>query len=1236
MKNKTHIRANSLVSTFRYLATPVVLGLCLVQSATAQTTWTGGSDDNWSTIDNWTSGLPAGNAVVFDATDATGTTGPSGTVNNIVDANTTITSLKYTNLQPGNHTTQIPSGVTLTVNGTGTSIEVQSPTTGTNDIVYATILGEGKLVANNSAATLYVGQGSNNTSPTRRATLDLSGLTEFSATLSQVVIGQQATGQANRPQGTLKLARNSTLSLSGNPGIVLGNIQSNNGTAAEPQVLELGISNSIRSDNGFIVGRRKGNGYLRFNSSIVTPGAGSAVFRNLAGTGRQANWIIGDNSLQTGTPSGTVATGVVDFSVYGEVDALVDNIIVGRATAVSSIANFTDGTLTFDDGVIDTNSLTAGIQPSGATPGNGRGTVNVNGNANLRVNGNVTLGRDIGDPTYNDTRGLINIGGGKVTVSGNVICGGGTGNKITLTSGSLSFGGTVGDDSVAGNTPLETLQLDGGSLAFNFGATPNPTGSRAKVTNLNVPNTVNLTFSGSNLSSGTIELIKYTTFDQATQFANLNLILPVRIDAQLVNNIANNSVDLNIINVFSNKWSGDVAGGDWDIDTTANWKLTPGNTPSKYLQSAVPGEPVTFDDSATGTKTVNLTTTLSPSGITVDTAQTYTFNGTGALSGPGGLTKRGDGSLVVGNSGSNDFTGGISIEAGSIQITGGNDRLPVDSAVTLSDVATAELDLNNLNQSLASLNGGGTTGGNVKLGSGTLTITGASSFAGVISGSGAVNKSGGGTLTLSGANTYGGGTHFSGSGVLALTHSTAAGSGPITFATTQTGTAGTFTLNGGINVANDITMDAVTGRNTINSLGTASNTLSGNITINNNSGNAVVLQNSAAVGSGTTFTVGGATPNSTTITASTFSGLISFRASQVGELGILNSRIDAPNANFNINNNGFWTINSTGNAWALTSLTTAGSRIKLGANNALATGARVDMTSSSTIDLNGFNQTVAGLGGSGTGARIRNDSNTADSIVTLSGLTADRNFVGGIVDGDNGRKVSLVMNDNSGFAQTLSGDNAYSGNTTVSAGKLILATVNPSNETSTVTIADTGATLDLTFAGTDTVDKLVIGTTQLTAGEYGAVGSVAPVIGIPQITGTGTLTVTSSPGGSGFASWQTANSATGGLEADHDNDGVDNGVEYFLGGPSGNTTGFTALPGVTNSAGTLSITWTKGSGYAGVYGTDFRVETSDSLTGTWTAETEGVTVTLSGDNVTYTFPNPLGTRKFARLRVTGP
>ena len=131
------------------------------------------------------------------------------------------------------------------------------------------------------------------------------------------------------------------------------------------------------------------------------------------------------------------------------------------------------------------------------------------------------------------------------------------------------------------------------------------------------------------------------------------------------------------------------------------------------------------------------------------------------------------------------------------------------------------------------------------------------------------------------------------------------------------------------------------------------------------------------------------------------------------------------------------------------------------------------------------------------------------------------------------------------------------------------------------------------------------------------------------------LSVVSEPS-TGFDSWKTKNGATGTVAADHDGDGVDNGVEFFLVGPNGNSTGFTALPGVTNTLGTLSVTWTKAADYAGVYPTDFVVETSETLTGTWVAETVGGTVTITGNQVKYTFPTPLGSKKFARLKVTGP
>jgi autotransporter-associated beta strand protein len=357
-----------------------------------------------------------------------------------------------------------------------------------------------------------------------------------------------------------------------------------------------------------------------------------------------------------------------------------------------------------------------------------------------------------------------------------------------------------------------------------------------------------------------------------------------------------------------------------------------------------------------------------------------------------------------------------------------------------------------------------------------------------------------GSLTLSGNNTFDGGINYSGLGILALQHSNAAGAGTISLASTQTGTTATFSVSGDINVANDIIMDAATGRNTINST-SGNNTLSGDITINNTSSNIVTFMNQGAVG--TTYTVGGATSNSTTITAATYSNTISFRATNDGALGVLNSRITAPNATFNINNSGFWTVNSTGNTWAATTLSTATSRIKLGATDALATGARIDFASGASgyVDLNGFNQTVAGLVGANSGSQIRNDSATADSILTLAGLSTNRSFNGAITDGTGGKKTSLVM-DSSGRVQTLSGTNTYTGTTLVSAGTLL---VNGSLGNTAVTVdpmATVGGTGSLggslTFAASsflqvaDINDPLAVGGTTTFGSGFG----IANLLGI--------------------------------------------------------------------------------------------------------------------------------------------
>ena len=66
---------------------------------------------------------------------------------------------------------------------------------------------------------------------------------------------------------------------------------------------------------------------------------------------------------------------------------------------------------------------------------------------------------------------------------------------------------------------------------------------------------------------------------------------------------------------------------------------------------------------------------------------------------------------------------------------------------------------------------------------------------------------------------------------------------------------------------------------------------------------------------------------------------------------------------------------------------------------------------------------------------------------------------------------------------------------------------------------------------------------------------------------------------------------------------------------------------------TLSVTWTKAADYPGAYGVDYWIETSPDLSDPWTMETDPGNVSISGNDVIFTFPT--GAKLFARLKVTG-
>ena len=184
--------------------------------------------------------------------------------------------------------------------------------------------------------------------------------------------------------------------------------------------------------------------------------------------------------------------------------------------------------------------------------------------------------------------------------------------------------------------------------------------------------------------------------------------------------------------------------------------------------------------------------TLMSQGGTIDTnGNSATLSG--AISGPGGLTKVGAGTLTL--SGSSTYTGATSVNAGTLQAGAVNAFSPF-SAFTVASGAT--LDLNSFNQTIGSLAGAGSA----TLGSAMLTTGNdntSTTFSGTISGTGSLTKIGSGTLMLTGINTYSGRTAVNGGtlevdGSIAPSSLTTVNSGGTL---TGIGTVGNLTVAGG-------------------------------------------------------------------------------------------------------------------------------------------------------------------------------------------------------------------------------------------------------------------------------------------------------------------------------------------------------------------------------------------------------------------------------------------------------
>jgi fibronectin-binding autotransporter adhesin len=543
--------------------------------------WTGADvpnlNTNWSDRLNWQlPGAPApGDNLFFNNTGtaiasslSTPGGGPSAFVpdfiNNIVDANTTISSLTYTNLNGTYHNTLIANGVTLTMtNSGGLSIGSLNQDVGGANSQFVTISGTGgKLNVSNTNALINVALTSAS-SGNHLANLDLSALGTFQANINRFGVGSLNT-TTTRPSGIAYLAQTNflTMGYSVAPGFsaqsdLRGLGVGNQADATTKSFLYLGQTNVINV-NTIGIGVGKQSGQVQFNPSLTAANANPVLYlRGSDGVSPVTWWTMGDALAQTGASS--APNGTADFS-GGTINALVGTMYIGRAPDGNNTGTaHCTGVLTFDSGVFNVATMIAGFQPR-AIGDAGVGTVNVSSNATLGagatliVSGSLTLGSAAGGAGATATSGTLNITNG-IVLANNIIPGTNSSiSTINLAGGRLVVTNGIGQLSA----PLGALTLASLGTPDNSRNTLNlPVGydslAGITVTNLNIDgldtttNVINIESVGPAAAVGVeLPIIQYQTLTfMAGATFNIGLgTLPAGYTGVLTNDTATSTIGL--------------------------------------------------------------------------------------------------------------------------------------------------------------------------------------------------------------------------------------------------------------------------------------------------------------------------------------------------------------------------------------------------------------------------------------------------------------------------------------------------------------------------------------------------------------------------------------------------------------------------------------------------------------------------------------------------------------------
>ena len=453
---------------------------------------------------------------------------------------------------------------------------------------------------------------------------------------------------------------------------------------------------------------------------------------------------------------------------------------------------------------------------------------------------------------------------------------------------------------------------------------------------------------------------------------------------------------------------------------------------------------------------------VADSGLLVFNLASGTTTFAGNISGSGSLTQLGGNVLCL--AGNNTYTGPTTISIGTLQI-GSLTGLASSTPVSIS--SSGVLDLDSFSATIGSLTGSGMVTNSAGSSTSTLTLApaaGTTTFSGVITngaGQTALTLSGAATEVLTGSNTYSGLTTIS-AGTLQI------GSG---------GTIGSITGTSGVADSGLLVFD----------LSSGTTTLSGNIT-----GSGGLKQMGASV----LCLTGSNTYNGpTTISAGTL---------QIGDGGAGGS-IDGTSGVAITNNSNLLAFDlSSGTTSVLAVISGNGGLTQMGPSLLVLTGSNT-YSGLTTIASGGTLQ----IGSGGTTGSIGGTSSVADNGLLAFDLSNSATFSKSVTGlGGLTQMGSSILR--------VSGNNTYSGPTTISAGTLQVGGASALPSLAAVSFSSSGAVLDLfgnsptlgTLTGSGTVTNSG-GNTTLTLKPPAGSATFGGVIQ----NGTGTIALTLSSAG---------------------------------------------------------------------------------------------------------------------------